>query len=284
MKRIGILTAGGDTPALNAAIHGAVVRANQGHVTATFIPDDLAFAQATLRGGPSAFLARRVVVTEGKTEFGLMLGLIDSWDAIFNDRGSATSAAHGAAITNGGGASAPKRAQVLKTLGYEVALFLDHDVPGQKAAVDTAIASGVEVFRWTEGRATEDELVEGLDAAGLSELLQLAASLRGDEATVRSDLLNKKQPTQQVPDLDVVHWITRSHFTLESARALICLTARKQSWFKDIDKGRALSEWVQNQTQLHTSRFWETVINVGKFIYAADKPSEPEPTPPGASA
>jgi len=28
-KRIGILTAGGDTPALNATIHGAVVRANQ---------------------------------------------------------------------------------------------------------------------------------------------------------------------------------------------------------------------------------------------------------------
>src|ERR1700730_4041542 len=29
MKRIGILTAGGDTPALTAAIHGAVARANQ---------------------------------------------------------------------------------------------------------------------------------------------------------------------------------------------------------------------------------------------------------------
>src|SRR6266481_4821108 len=29
MKRIGILTAGGDTPALNASIFGAVVRANQ---------------------------------------------------------------------------------------------------------------------------------------------------------------------------------------------------------------------------------------------------------------
>src|SRR5438128_6332161 len=29
MKRIGMLTAGGDTPALNAAIHGAVVRSNQ---------------------------------------------------------------------------------------------------------------------------------------------------------------------------------------------------------------------------------------------------------------
>jgi 6-phosphofructokinase 1 len=29
MKRIGILTAGGDTPALNATIHGAIVRANQ---------------------------------------------------------------------------------------------------------------------------------------------------------------------------------------------------------------------------------------------------------------
>jgi len=29
MKRIGILTAGGDTPALNATIAGAVVRANR---------------------------------------------------------------------------------------------------------------------------------------------------------------------------------------------------------------------------------------------------------------
>ena len=32
MKRIGILTAGGDTPALNATIHGAVARASQLHL------------------------------------------------------------------------------------------------------------------------------------------------------------------------------------------------------------------------------------------------------------
>src|SRR5207248_1209741 len=32
MKRIGILTAGGDTPALNATIQGAVTRANQRRV------------------------------------------------------------------------------------------------------------------------------------------------------------------------------------------------------------------------------------------------------------
>ena len=32
MRRIGILTAGGDTPALNAAIHGAVARANELHI------------------------------------------------------------------------------------------------------------------------------------------------------------------------------------------------------------------------------------------------------------
>src|SRR5258708_35720451 len=32
MKRIAILTAGGDTPALNATIHGAVMRANQLHI------------------------------------------------------------------------------------------------------------------------------------------------------------------------------------------------------------------------------------------------------------
>ena len=32
MKRIGILTAGGDTPALNATVHGAVARANESKV------------------------------------------------------------------------------------------------------------------------------------------------------------------------------------------------------------------------------------------------------------
>src|SRR5580704_7013403 len=32
MKRIGILTAGGDTPALNATIQGAVLRANQRNI------------------------------------------------------------------------------------------------------------------------------------------------------------------------------------------------------------------------------------------------------------
>jgi hypothetical protein len=261
----------------------AVIRANHGQVTAAFIPDDLKFGQATLRGGPSAFLARRVVVTEGKTEFGLMLGLVNEWDRWFNDQGNGTSAAHGVAITNGGGANAPGRAMVLKTLGYDVALFLDHDVPGQKAEVDAAIAAGVEVVRWTEGRATEDELVHSLDAVGLTALLMLAATLNVDVSTVWSGLLNRKQPTQQVIDLDVVQWIAREHFTLESARALICLTARKQGWFKDIDKGRALSSWAQNlaqtQDQFKQSPFWATVIQVGEFIYRAEKPAEPASTP-----
>lgn len=234
-----------------------------------------------------------MIVTEGKTEFGIMLGLLDEWDPWFNENGGATSAARGVAVTNGGGASAPGRAMVLKTLGYEVALFLDHDVPGQKAEVDAAIGAGVDVFRWTEGRATEDELVRSLDAVGLTELLKLAVTLNVDEVTVRSGLLNRKQPNQQVPDLDVVQWIARAHFTLESARTLICLTARKQSWFKDIAKGRVLGSWVQGmaaQAQFKESPFWATVFQVGQFIYRADKSAEPASTPPpsdqaaGASA
>ena len=208
-----------------------------------------------------------------------MLGMIDDWDPLFNARGDATSAAHGVAIANGDGSNAPNRAKVLKMLGYEVALFLDHDVPEQMPAVDAAIAAGVQVFRWTKGRATEDELVQTLDATGLTELLQFATTVRGDEATVRSDLLNRKQPVQQVPDLDVVQWIACSHFTLDSARALISLTARKQSWFKNVDNGRALSGWVQNQAQLQKSPFLETIIKVGQFIYAPDKPGEPAPAP-----
>jgi hypothetical protein len=73
--------------------------------------------------------------------------VIEDWDPRFNAVGEATCAAHGVAVANGDGSNTPNRAKVVKSLGYEVALFLDHDVPKQESAVDAAIGAGVQLDR-----------------------------------------------------------------------------------------------------------------------------------------
>ena len=134
----------------------AIVRCSDGQVNGGFVPAGLNFAQAALRGGPSSFLAKRIIVTEGKTEFGLLLGMIEHWDNQASVTGTPTSAAHGIAVTDGNGSNAPNRANVLSKLGYDVALFVDNDARGIDAAVAEASGNGVQVFRWQLGHATEN--------------------------------------------------------------------------------------------------------------------------------
>jgi hypothetical protein len=257
----------------------AVVRCVDGDITCRFVPEDMQFAQATLRGGPSSFLARRVVVTEGKTEFGLLLGFVDYWDRQAAVAATPTSASSGVAITDGGGSNAPNRAAVLAELGYETALFMDNDDRGVDDAVRVAAEKGVQICRWRLGFATEDELVTGLDPAGLTLLLAVAVEVRVDGHTVRSDLLNCRLTSEPEPsDLNVDTWLTADGFTLEQARSLIIRASRKCRWFKNVAAGRSLSNFViSHGTALRAEPFGNNLASIKSFIYP------PTPSPSGAT-
>jgi ABC-type branched-subunit amino acid transport system ATPase component len=71
------------SPMAVEALQGAdisVVRSDAGTTTIRPVPSELDEVQGTLRAGPSALLARRVAVCEGKTEMGVIRRLIKHWD------------------------------------------------------------------------------------------------------------------------------------------------------------------------------------------------------------
>ncbi|EQD70773.1 hypothetical protein B1A_06130, partial [mine drainage metagenome] len=96
------------------------------------------------------------MVVEGKTEHGLLLGLIELWDLQRIKDKLAPSSALGVAVQDGeSGSSATPRSHLLADLGYETGLFIDHDDKTIDKAVVAAKKAGVEVFRWSDGKCTE---------------------------------------------------------------------------------------------------------------------------------
>ncbi|ANP73044.1 ATP-dependent nuclease [Cryobacterium arcticum] len=246
----------------------AVVRCVEGAATSQLVPIDLKFAQATLRGGPSSFLAKKIIVTEGKTEFGLLLSLLECWDTHAATTDGATSAANGVAVANGNGSVAPYRAAVLAKLGYDVVLFIDNDERTIDAAATKASEAGAAVLRWRKGNATENEMVDAMGAPLLTKLLAVAVEVRVDEATVRSDLLNAGNKGLRISGLDVESWISVDGFTLESARALIANTALKSKWFKSVGAGRTLGVFINRYAgELRQTPFGQTLLAVKAHIY-----------------
>lgn len=100
----------------------AMVRSRAG-MTVVRPLDDPATLRGVLKSNPEAFLARRVIVTEGKTEYGLVLELIQEWDGTETE-GSVPSAAIGVVPIEGkGGTGSSDLALELLRVGYEVVLF-----------------------------------------------------------------------------------------------------------------------------------------------------------------
>ena len=191
-------------------------------------------AQRMRRTRPSSLLARKVIVTEGKTEYGLLLECLQVWDAENSPLGLPTSAGQGVAIQDGGGGSevAP-RVQALVQLGYRVAGLLDNDDPSIDGAVMEASKSGALIVRWRTANCIEQEVCSGLQTRGLTEFLRLAVDLRGSEATVIHEL-NKSDSTVKISTLDVGNWAAAS-IPFEEARRRVSTAAIAGKWFKTVN-------------------------------------------------
>lgn len=220
----------------------SIVQSTDGSVTITSLTGSRLLKRLQ-RGRPSSFLAKRVVVVEGKTEHGMTLALIESWDSERALLGLSTSAGEGVAVQDGeGGSEVAIRAAALSKLGIVSAGFMDNDVRDADKAVKKVQELGVPVIRWDVGNNTESQVVCGLEVAELDSLLQLAVSQRVDERTVEQDLIAVR-PGLRISGLSVQRWLD-SGMSLEDAREAIALTAHEKSWFRLVDGGRALGEWL----------------------------------------
>ena len=116
---------------------------------------DINTTQAHLRTSPEAFLARRIIVGEGKTECGLARGL-DVWWA---GKGKTSFAFQGVVAIHGGGKdNTPKIAETLLDLGYGVALLLDSDEEPNATSLDRVRTKGGTVIQWAGKCSTEERV------------------------------------------------------------------------------------------------------------------------------
>lgn len=218
-----------------------VVRSDDG-VTRTRTPDSQ--LQGVVRSVPDALLARRVVVCEGPTEVGLCWGMEDHW----KDRHSGESVAcRGVVIVDGGGSSAPSRAQALASLGYEVAYFADSDREVIPTVEELSLA-GVTVTCWAGATSTEERVFSDLPWRFVQEAFDLAIQDHGSESVIAAAASQLGRSTASLTScLDSWRDASTSEETIRAALGRAANGKGKRSpWYKRRDRAEQLAKIVVN--------------------------------------
>ncbi|EEQ09603.1 hypothetical protein ymoll0001_19630 [Yersinia mollaretii ATCC 43969] len=184
--------------------------------------------QATLRVCAEAFLSKKVIVCEGKTEVGLVRGI----DLYCSDKHATTINSKGVYCADGGGDNMYSRAKVFASLGYPTAIFKDSD----KATIHQPLtaevnALGINVFEWNDNNATEDALFKACPPNLISQLLDIAIERKGEDA-VRAGILACSENR-----INLDH--CRNNFD-DSYRVILAKAANKKSWYKDIEPAESI--------------------------------------------
>ncbi len=187
--------------------------------------------QSTIRLFPEAFLAPSIVVCEGASEVGLVKGL----DYYRSAQGDTSISACGVALVDAGGGEADriyKRARAFRGLGYRTAVLRDDDKKPSEVVEQDFIASGGAVIRWRDGRALEDELFRSLATASITELLNYAVELHGEQ------LINDhiKSASTNTADLSSIRAELMLGPISDASREILgrSARARRAGWYKSV--------------------------------------------------
>lgn len=194
-------------------------------------------AQGHLRRSPAAFLARRVLVGEGRTEYGLLRGLDAVWVA--EDRDSLALA--GVVAVDGGGVpNAVSFAQHLADLGFDALTLLDSDKPPALETIAKLRQSGGTAVIWPDACSTDERLFLDLPWSGVTALLAYAAECKSSESI--RDSLNAALRTAALEE--IADLAPPSSRDTPEFRKTAGATAKAREWFKTIERGERVAEIV----------------------------------------
>ena len=178
--------------------------------------------QGTLRLFPASFLGRSVLICEGATEVGLIRGI----DMHRSDNSLPTLAAAGCVCLDANGVSQIyNRTKPFQQLGYQTAVLRDDDVQPDAAAETAFTASGGRVFKWSPGKALENELFDCVSEDAVRKLLHYAISIHGAQK------IDAHLATAQQGPMDSA---TAQNVINPASRNLIGNAAKLGEWFKRI--------------------------------------------------
>jgi len=200
-------------------------------------------AQGALRATSNAFLAKSVLICEGKTEIGFIRG-IDLFRTEVGGKESIDAAGVSLLDCDGGSETRPfERAAAFQSLGYRVAIFIDNDRTIPAAEAKLFMENGGELFHWADGQSIEDAIICSASDATVLAILEAAVELNPDDV---SSIDGK------------IRTASGGQLTLEDGKTLAdigCLTLQqkgwiakaaggKKGWFKDIGRMEFLARGV----------------------------------------
>ena len=184
--------------------------------------------QGLLRSQPEAFFARRVILCEGATEYGIIRAL----DHYLQREGKlGLSARSIAVIDSKGGDNFYRYAIWLSTKGFDVITFND-DNKSILSSKEEAISAGVRMAICDAGNALEQQLFNDASWSIIIELVYLAKDILSEEAIVSC-----LDGIQSISDLNSL--IDERQLDI---RQKLGTQSKKKGWYKNVTDGESLGE------------------------------------------
>jgi hypothetical protein len=196
---------------------------------------------ALLRFAPRALFSRRILVSEGPTEVGLLNGVREFWPPLHGGR----PIEHlGAIIADGNGDQAPAIALGLRGLGFEVAVYRDSDTALSAENAKAFADAGIEVIEYGNGLDVEHAIIS---VASDEHVQQLLKHLRAERGVGKIDD-NLRAATgldaAQLAD-DFKTWELNCEHDAATLRKLFADACAARKWLKDqrIARGAGAIAW-----------------------------------------
>ena len=254
-----------------------VVRTSRPGRAATTVvaPSPPASIQPILRFAPRALFGRKVLVCEGNTELGILLGVREFWPGRHDE---VPIEQLGSAICDGNGGQACAIALQLSKPGYETALYRDSDDALSGSQLAALAAARVPIFEYGDGVYTELASFEAASDQLVQELLDFARDARSP-ATVDDNLaIHISDVPLDAIRMDFDCWFLVSDKDGQALREGIAHVAAakhkkekkdKKPWFKDQRVGRELSTLVWAiALEAPESRLAKTLAEAEAWLHA----------------
>lgn len=200
----------------------------------TMVPSSL---QGTILKHPQALFARKIIVTEGGTEWGFLSGLNEHRQ----QRAKTSFSFKGISLVDGNGEECFKTASALRSLGYMVLLFCDSDKEQHKQTKEALKTQGVEIIDCEEGLAFEHQIFKDCDWSAIQALIKFRINFSGQ--TDKSVYNQIRQRTSLLPPYKE-SWVQVDSKILRTA---LGHDAAKSQWFKSKELGKILSRIILNK-------------------------------------
>ena len=219
--------------------------------------------QAEVRRNAEAFLCKRIIVCEGRTE----IGFIRALDTFLSTAKNYRLSHKGVGVADGGESSVFACAQALRERGYDTCIFMDsdNDDDNSKKSIQMPIY-GVPVFDWEEPNSIEEQIFSDVPPTVAENIVHCAVMEKGIDS-VNSEL--SSADTQYIVSNEDIRFPTLSRADQKELGTI----AKKKKWFKRIDLGEIVGNAVfESWESIATNnRLYTTISELIELVKKDDR-------------